>query len=216
MKKILPVIAILACTLSTNAQETREKFQHKQSSNNKQHIQHHNKEMLKDINLSDAQKVQMKENREDFRSKMSTLNKQDNITVGELKAKKIALQKEQKEKRNNIFTPEQKKQLALNKANMQARRKEMKEKRVAEMQLKLGLNKDQAAKLKIQNENTQARVKAIKENELLSREEKKIQIRALKVASNEQRKNILTPDQLKKLEEFKKEKKGKDQNQIKK
>ncbi|MEP7164811.1 MAG: hypothetical protein ABI741_08955 [Ferruginibacter sp.] len=214
MKKILSIVALSVITFSASAQEKTTMKHHKDGIHSGKHQGHkqHSKEMMKGITLSDAQKAQMKASHEEFRSKMEALKKQDNITVGEMKTKRNALLKEQKLKTGNILTPDQKAQMAQNKANMQAQRKEMHEKRAKEMQVKLGLSDDQAAKLKVQNEATHAQMKAIKENGSLTSEDKKQQLKAIRDASKEQRKNLLTADQLKKLEEMKQSKKGKMQS----
>ena len=118
---------------------------------------------------------------------------------------KAALQQEQKAKMNSVLTTEQKDKMAAARANIESKRKEMGEKRSAKMKEKLNLTDDQAAKLKAQNEATHSKVKSIMDDQSLSLEQKKIQLKAIREASKNDRKSILTADQLKKMDELKKE-----------
>jgi hypothetical protein len=216
MKKILSVLAIVIAAFSASAQDNTgsrhskdgmhmNKFKHS-------HHRHLGKEIMKGIVFTDAQKTQMKASREEFKAKMQALDKQDQLTVADMKIKKAALHKEQKAKMESIFTAEQKSQIAQNKLALEAKRKEMHEKRAKEMQVKLGLNEDQVAKLKAQHDELDSKIKAIKENESLSREDKMQHVKALKETAREQRKSVLTAEQLKKLEEMKQNRKEKIQS----
>ena len=220
MKKLLSILVISLITFSVNAQEKIQMSHTKDGlhTNRHQHREHrhHHKGVMKSVNLSDVQKAQMKTAREDLGSKMNELRKEDNITVAEMRTKRTALHKEQKEKINNIFTADQKKQIAQNMADIKTHRKEIHEKRVKEMQAKLGLSSDQVASLKAQHEATHAQVKAIRENNSLSREDKIQQVKAIRNTSKEQLKNLLTADQLKKLEEIKKDRRNIGSQQSKK
>lgn len=84
------------------------------------------------------------------------------------------------------------------------------------MKTALSLSNDQAFKIKAQNEATYTKLKAIKENETLSKDEKKQQMKTVKEISKEERKNILSAAQIKKMEEIKVNRKQKDFKQIKK
>lgn len=72
------------------------------------------------------------------------------------------------------------------------------------MKVKLGLTDEQVQQLKTDNESIQAKIKAVKDNESLSREEKKSQLMALKEEHKASLKKTLTSEQLSKLEEIKK------------
>ena len=179
MKKILALsLAFTVITLSVSAQEKNSvsptgKMDHKHK---------HGSSMMKDVNLSEAQKTQLKTLRED----------------------KSLSEADRKAKMNTILTPDQKEKMARNKSE----RKAMHEQRQKDMQSKVGLNNDQMSKMKALNEANRAKMKAIKENSALSKEEKRQQMKTLKESSQDQRKNILTADQLKKMEALKKEHKG--------
>ena len=152
------------------------------------HHGHNNRSMMmKNMNFSDAQKAQMKANREEFKNKMQAL-----------------------------LTPEQKTKMAASKAKMEVKRKEMGEKRMDMMKTKLALSNNQLAKWKVQDEATHAQMNAIKENQSLSSDAKREKMKAVKVAAKEQRKSIFTADQLKKMQELKKDHINKDWKQSKK
>ncbi|MCP9751137.1 hypothetical protein [Ferruginibacter sp. HRS2-29] len=186
MKKIIALsFAFAAFTFAASAQEIRKTTDPKVKQEHKHHGGH--KEMMKGINLSDAQKSQLKSIKED----------------------KSLTKEQRKEKMNGVFTADQRSAMAKNKTEMQAKRKEMHEKKAKEMQEKLGLSNDQAAKLKSQREATHQQMKALKADQSLTKEQKKEKIKTIKAAANEQRKTVLTADQLKKMDEMKKEGKGK-------
>ena len=189
--------------LSVTAQERRET---KPGKHGKQHGQ--KTEMMKDLNLTVAQNAQLKADRETYKAKMEALRKEEDITVREMKARQKAIHDEQKSKMEALLTPEQKAKIAANKSNMETQRKDMEKQRGAMMKEQLGLSNEQAEKLKAQNQEAHSKIKAIQENQSLSEEQKKAQMKAVKEAAKEQRKSILTAEQLKKMEEMKKEGKG--------
>lgn len=204
MKKLLVSIAIAAFIFSASAQEKREMKRDK-GAMHQRHNKGHKKEMMKDLNLTDAQKAQMKANMQESRNQMKELKQNDKITVKEMKEKRKALHDQQKAKMQALLTAEQKSKLEASKANMQAKRSEMDAKRMEEMKTKLSLSNEQAAKLKAHNESVHARLKTLKDDQSLSAEAKKQQMKAIKDAAKVERKNILTAEQLKKMEEWRKE-----------
>jgi periplasmic protein CpxP/Spy len=203
MKKILVLtVAFAIAGFSLTAQQTREAKPH-QKEGKMQHGQR--RQMLKDLNLTDAQKTQLKANHEEHKAKMAELNKQDDLTVKEMNKRKAELQQEQKAKMDALFTPEQKNKMAASRAEMENNRKAMAEKHSAMLKEKLSLTDDQAAKLKAQNEATHSKMKSIRDDQSLSIDQKKIQMKAIKEASKNDRKSILTAEQVKKMDELKKE-----------
>ncbi len=202
MKKILALsFAFAILGFSVSAQQTREMKSHRKGGQ----MQHGQKDMYKDLNLSEAQKAQLKINRDANKAKMDALEKQDNLTVKEMRARKTALMQEQKAQMESILTPEQKAKIAADRSAMAGKRKNMDGQRGEAMKEKLGLSNDQAAKLKAQNEATREKVKSIQANQSLSADQKKEQMKAVKDAANAERKSILTAEQIKKMEEMKKE-----------
>lgn len=205
MKKIIAFTMILAVAgFSATAQERRT-MKGKKHGMHQQHGQ--KKEMIKDLNLTDAQKAQLKTDREAYKVKMDALKKDENITVKEMKAREKAIHEEQKTKMQALLTPDQKAKIAANKTGMETNRKNMDAMGGNDMKEKLGLSNDQAAKLKAHNQETHSKIKAIQDNQSLSMEQKKEQIKAVKEASKTQRKNILTAEQLKRMQEMQKDNK---------
>lgn len=213
MKKILAFTLILALSGTTLfAQQTRASHKNKAGHG----MEHGKKDALKNLDLTEAQQKQLKADNESFKAKMEALNKEENITVKEQKARKAALMTEQKAKRDALLTAEQKAKLEADRKAMGEKRKEMDKKRGANMQKELGLSNDQAAKLKAQNQATQTKVKAIKDNTTLSAEEKKEQMKAVKASAVAERKQILTAEQQEKMKAMKKDKKGRHSKKDKK
>jgi Spy/CpxP family protein refolding chaperone len=164
----------------------------------------------KELNLSDAQKQQIKALNEEYKGKMKALKSNDNATVGDVKKQAQALREEQRSKMQNILTAEQKTKLAELKEKRKAEGKAKGEKRFEQMQKNLNLSADQSAKLKAQNEQFKTQAEAIKSNSSLSQEQKKEQFKSLMEQRKASTKAILTPAQLEKMKAERKDKKGKD------
>lgn len=197
-------LAFCAVTFSASAQEKRAsdgmKGRHQMG-----HRHHHGKAMLaKQLNFSEDQKKQAKSINEDFRKQMKELNSNEAITVKEQRDRKVSLMKERKAKMAGLLTAEQRTQLAQLKEDHKKKAEEHYAKKMDKMKAKLGLSDAQVAQLKTQREAMHTKMKALKENESLSREQKKEQFMALKAEAKEQHKKIFTADQLKKMEEMKK------------
>ena len=197
MKRVLiPLIALLALTVTTNAQNKMGK---------QKHHQHHQKGMMaKQLNFSEAQKTQAKAINEDSRKKMQELNKNESITVKEQRDRKAAIQKERKTKMDGLLTAEQKAKQTQLRADHKTKKEAGYAKRLDKMKTNLNLSDEQVTKLKTQRAATHAKAEKIKNNESLSREQKKEQMMALKSEAKDQHKKIFTLEQLKKREEMKK------------
>jgi Spy/CpxP family protein refolding chaperone len=195
MKTIVTgIIALTAFIFSANAQQPGKMMHHKQH--------HQMGMMMKGINFSDAQKAQLKANRENAKQQMIELNKNENITVKEYRVRKEAIHKSQKEQMDQLLTPEQKNQLAQNKIELQKKHEMNAAKRMNKMKNNLNLSNDQMNQLKANRDTSQAKIKAIKENNQLSQTEKKAQLMALKEAQKKNIQQVLTPEQLSKMEEI--------------
>lgn len=198
MKKILiPVIALFALTITANAQD-------KMGKRGRHHQKHGHEMMAKKLDFSEDQKTQLKAINADSRKKMQELSKNESITVKEMRDRKAAIQKDRKLKMEGLLTAEQKTKMAQLKAERKTKNDERYTKRLDKMKSTLGLSDEQVTKLKAQRSVTMARAEKIKNNESLSREQKKEQLIVLKADIKEQRNKIFTPEQLKKKEEIKK------------
>jgi len=213
MKKYL--IALTAFTLmafTVNAQSTDNssespathetgKMHHKHGMYIHRH-HHRNFTAMKKINLSDAQKQQVKAMNEDYKNKIKDLEKNDNITLKDYRSQKANLEKERKAKFQDILTVDQKNQIARDKKDRTERMKMMSQKRMDKMKTDLNLTDDQVAKIQDERKNMMDHAKAIKENSSLSDEQKKEQFMNLRKTSHDNMNKILTADQLKKRDEL--------------
>ena len=114
MKKIIAgLFTIAAFTFSAVAQDQKTEGQKKMhKERHGMHKGHEGKGMrgMEALNLSDAQKQQIKSINEDFTTRLKALNNNDNILVKDAKAQRKALMQERKDKISAILTPEQKTQ----------------------------------------------------------------------------------------------------------
>lgn len=217
MKRIfLGVIALVSITLSAGAQVQRQ-----QSDNMKNHStddhgkfgrghgEHMNGMMMKELNLTDAQKQEVSSINADFKNKMAELNKHDNMTVKDFRAQKEALENARKTQFESILTPDQKNKLAELKNNhgdwkdREGMAGNEGNKRMEKMQSQLGLTSDQVAKMQADRESFRSKAEAIKNNTSLSEEQKKEQFMQLRKDHEQSFKSYLSADQIKKLEEMK-------------
>lgn len=182
--------------------------QHKREQKMGDKKQHH-AQLAKQLNLSDVQKKQAHANKVELKQKMNELNKNESITVKEQRDRKEALRKKQKAKMQALLTPEQKTKMAELKATKMAKKEEKFVKGLEKMKSKINLSDAQVMQLKSQRERIKASAKAIKDNESLSRTQRKEQLIALKAEAETQKSNIFTADQIKQLDEMKKNKMGK-------
>ncbi len=197
MKKLLiPLIAIFALTATANAQDKMGKKDH--------HNKHQKGMMAKQLNFTDAQKAQAKTINEDSRKKMQELNRNESITVKEQRDRKAAILKERKTKMDGLLTADQKAKQTQLRAEHKAKKEAGFAKRLDKMKTNLNLTDEQVTKLKAQQAANRSKAEQIKNNESLSREQKREQMMALKTQAKEQHNKILTPEQLKKKEEMKK------------
>ena len=167
------------------------------------------------INLTDAQKQQMKQVNESFRQQMQELNKNENITVKEQKDRRAALTQQHKTNVQNILTAEQRSELEAKKKDYQSKAKDHKKGKGDEMGRsgrnegrgdnlrQLNLTDAQGVRIKAVNEEFRTKVQAIQKNASLSNDQKKTQRDAAQQQHTAAIKAILTQEQTAKLEELK-------------
>jgi Spy/CpxP family protein refolding chaperone len=151
----------------------------------------HKGAFAKELNLTDAQKEQIK-----------AINQ-------EYKGKEKASREERKAKFESVLTAEQKAKLEQMKQQRKAEGKERGEKRFESMKKDLNLSDVQGQQIKTLNEDFRNKAKAIKDNTSLTQEQKKEQLKALHEQRQAQMKSILTAEQQQKIEAKKKEFKNK-------
>ena len=164
----------------------------------------HREFVTKDLNLSDDQKQKMKGINETFKKQMSELRNNENITVKVMRDRRSAIAKEHRSAIQGLLTQEQKNKLQEHKAKSIEKRKEMQVKRMEKMKKDLALTDDQSAKLKSMNESYRSKFETLRKNESLDRSAKQEQMKTLREQQKSELKNVLTEEQIQKLEEMKK------------
>jgi len=206
MKKISLLIGL--CILMggmANAQKPDDGMDHHY---NRRMRGHHRTDLSRALNFTDQQKQQWASIRQDFRKKMSDLNKNESITVKESRDQRAALIKEERKSFQNLLTPEQEDKLTDMKKRAEGRRKDMAARRADKMKTRLGLSEDQSAKIKTIDDRFRDDVKKYREDESMSRSDKRDRLMSLHKQHNDDIQSVLTPDQHNKMEEWRKEKTG--------
>jgi len=214
MKKYLIALSaftIIAVAANAQSPDNSTKSSPNEQQNNKMHshmqghsMHRHNGKftMMRDLNLTDAQKQQAKVLNEDYNTKVKNLEKDDNITLKDYRAKKASLEQERKSKFQALLTPEQKDKIAQAKKARSEKMKMMAQKRMDKMKTDLNLTDDQVAKIQEQRKNSMEQMKAIRDNSSLSEDQKKEQLMDLHKNMHESMNSILTADQIKKRDEI--------------
>lgn len=192
MKRIVTsALAILLFAGASQAQTTAPE---------KAHQRGHGKEMMKDMNLTDAQKTQLKSVHQAEKKEMDELKAKGNVTPEQRKA----IRDKYKTQLDAVLTPEQREQM---KTKMQDRKGgrgfDGKEGRIGHaapfMNKELNLTADQQTKLKGYGDDFRAKAKDVRSNTGLTDEQKKEQMRNLSKTYMEQSKAVLTPEQQEKM-----------------
>lgn len=152
------------------------------------------------LNLTDAQKQQMKQVNIDFRQQMQTLNKKEDITVKEQRQQRESIATARKDAMMNILTADQKAQLTSIRKQSKQKHEEMTAKRLDKMKTQLGLSDDQVAKIKANQAATQVKMKAIMDNKTADKATKREQLMALRKEIKDNIGSVLTPEQNAKME----------------
>jgi hypothetical protein len=206
MKKIILSMLVFPLALASKAQEIPERKLERPMMNERHPGPHQMHGMdMKQLNLSDAQKEQFKAQRESFHKQMEELKKNDNITVKEWRSRMEILRKDQRSKMQGILTSDQKAQLEKMKAEHKAMNEIDAKARMEKMKLHLGLSDEQATKINANRTEMMEKMKALRENDKMDEENKKVQMKDLMKKQKEQMKSILTEEQMKKLQEGRKQ-----------
>jgi len=197
MKKTL--ITLLILTLAGTVAMAQHKGKHRKS-----YRQTQRKHMAAQLNLTEQQKTQARTYRMDTRKKLQELKKLENITVKEQRDRREAILKAQKANLDGLLSAEQKATRQRLMAERKTRANYRFDQHLGKMKAKLSLSETQVAQLKKLREDREVRMKSIRENSNLSREDRKAKMMALKTDMKEQRSKLFTAEQQKKIEEFRK------------
>jgi Spy/CpxP family protein refolding chaperone len=146
------------------------------------------------LQLSQAQKKQLHELRLAARDQAAVIRNDQKLTAEEKMVKLKELRANTREQMKSVLTPEQQSAWA-------ARR----DARQAEVAAKLGLTADQQSKLKDLFRSTHEQRQSVLTSTSLSDEQKMTQLKQIRETAKAQLATILTPDQLQKFREMRKE-----------
>ena len=201
MKKLLAIaLSFSLFALNVNAQVTRnvdpsQKFQRDSS-------HRRGDKMMKDLDLTDAQKAQLKANREDMKQQSDAIKNDASLTQDQKREKMRELHKSQKDKMNAVLTPDQKTKIQADRQNWNGNR--AKKGRGNGMK-HLDLNDAQKAQMKANRDEMKKQSDAIKSDASLTEDQKREKIQELHKSRRNKMNSVLTPAQKAKIEARKKE-----------
>ena len=187
------------------AQENVGRMNGRMSGNRKENFEN----ISTELNLTTDQQSKMKSIGEDYKKKMEDLDNQQSLSIKEYNDKKTTLRKEMMSKREAVLTKEQKDKLTSIKSERESRQKENAGKRFEMMKKNLSLTDEQASKISAMQNKMIADVSAIRKDEKLNDQEKKVRINKLREDLKLSTSKILTEEQKTKLNELRKNKSGK-------
>ncbi len=151
---------------------------------------------MRALHFTPDQIKQMRTINMDFSRKSSALYSKDDLTLGEYKAQLQALQKDRRTKLQGLLSQEQKNKIAEFKKTRQENVQVKAAAHLERMKIHLQLSDSQVAAIKSQQQNLHAQVQTIRENDLLSRDQKSQQIQTLFFKHKDAIKSVLTPEQI--------------------
>lgn len=208
MKKLLTIaVAFSLFTISANAQVQRNVSPSQKMQNDSTHRR--GGKMMKDLNLTDAQKTQMKESRENMKQQREAINNDASLTQDQKKAKMQDLGKAQREKMSSILTPDQKAKMQADRTNWKGQKEMKGQEHGGKMMKDLNLTDAQKSQMKANNESMKQQRAAISNDASLSQDQKKAKMQELHKTQRDQMNSILTADQKAKMKAAMQNRKGK-------
>jgi Spy/CpxP family protein refolding chaperone len=200
MKKIVLGMMAVALTFTAIAQKDGSSNKNKNHEKESTYKKSKGSENFDKLNLTDAQKAQMKTINQNFRQQMQDLKKQGNITVDQQTQRREAIAKEHRAKIQAILTPEQRDQAANYKKDFKEGRKENgRDDRFEEITKDLNLTPDQSAKMSSINASFRTSLQNIRQNSTLGENEKREQMKKLMKQHRSDMEALLTNDQKEQL-----------------
>ncbi len=197
MKKLSFVAIIaLAVSLSASAQEVPNRPRGEYKAKHRTGAAAYGK----DLNLTEEQKAKFKSLSEAQRNELAALQKQDNLSVKESREKRTAIMDSYKSKRDAILTSEQKAMVEKKQAERKAAPRKRGEQGAARMEQELNLTPEQKTKLQESRKVNGEKIKAIRDNQALTAEQKKTELKKVKEDQQASMKSILTTEQYNKME----------------
>jgi Spy/CpxP family protein refolding chaperone len=206
MKKIITSALVLALTIGA-AQAQTTPTQDKGKHAKKEYKMH----AMKQLNLTPDQKTRMKALHQEQKKEMEALKNDKTATREQIQQ----LHKKYEEQMQAILTPDQRQQLEKMKEERMAKGKQggfekgkgQKEglKHGADLQKELGLSQDQQAKVEKIRTDYRGQFDALRNDNSLSKEEKRTKMHELMKKQQEEMKTVLTQEQIEKMKTLRKE-----------
>lgn len=208
MKKIFTIaLALSLYTIGANAQVQRNVSPSQKMQNDSTHKR--GGKMMKDLNLTDAQKTQMKESRQNMKQQRDAINNDASLTQDQKKAKMQELGQAQRDKMSSILTPDQKAKMQADRANHKDQKGMRGQEHGGKLMKDLNLTDAQKSQMKANSESMKQQRQAISNDASLSQDQKKAKMQELHKTQKDQMNSILTADQKAKLKADKQNRKGK-------
>ncbi len=199
MKRILSTALAIALFVGVAQAQNTEEKDHRHGDRQEMSMQQ--------LNLTADQKAKLQSIREAQRKEMQELQKNNQITVADMKQRRKELQVKYRDQYRAVLTPAQLEELKKNKGEHGekgfGKKGDHFRDRTASFQKELNLTPEQQTRMKSLSEEFRTKAQSIQSNNSLTQDQKKEQFRTLAKQHMEQTKALLTPDQLKKLEELK-------------
>jgi Spy/CpxP family protein refolding chaperone len=215
MKKLLAVaLSFSLFAFTANAQVSRKS--NEQNKVQRDSLHKRNGNMMKDLNLTEAQKTQLKESRQNSKQQMDAIKNDASLTQDQKKAKMQELRKSQQEKMNSILTADQKAKLKAEKKDWKGNKdwkgKNKGQNHHGKMMKDLNLTEAQKTEMKANREAMKQQREAVKNDASLTDAQKKEKMAQLHKSQKEKMNSILTADQKAKLKAEKKDWKSENKN----
>jgi Spy/CpxP family protein refolding chaperone len=209
MKKIITSALVLALTIgAAQAQSTS-------TEKGKDHKKEQRMDKFEGLNLTADQKAKLKSIREEQKKEMQALKDNKSVT----QEQRQALHKKYREQMESVLTADQKQQLANMKEERKASAKkgDFKKgsgrkgdfKRSGDFEKELGLTQEQKDKMAEIRTDYKSQFEALRNDNSLTKEQKKNKMHDLMKAQQEQMKTVLTKEQIEKMRSHKKDRSSK-------
>ncbi len=216
MKRIFVTMLALTLTAGVFAQSDNAKA-NKAKKEWRQNNKGDRKDMMKDLNLTESQRTQMKLLNEDFKNKMQSLRNDRTLSAEQVKQKRQELTKQHHSNIESLLTSDQKKIWKEKRDDMRDDRRDEhgngnkkmdqfgnrkdRHKQVGDMTKNLNLSAEQQKQVATINQKFKASIDNIRTNTSLTREQKKEQLKDLHKDHKQSIESLLTSDQKKQLKE---------------
>jgi Spy/CpxP family protein refolding chaperone len=151
--------------------------------------------LLQSLNLTDAQKAQVKSIFQDAKTKVQAVRNDKSLTPDQQKTQIRGIFKAAKEQVEQVLTPEQKQKLAQE-------RKEMRGQGIRRVLAALNLTDAQKTQVKAIFEDAKTKAEAVHNDKSLTPDQQKAQMMEIRKAAFGQVKQVLTPEQQQKLQDI--------------